>query len=55
METGWKPVLRSIPVMFRLVRPLKRHANIIGLFLCEFRQLHADLFEVQPGDFFVRR
>ena len=41
--------------MFRFVRSFKRHANIIGLFLRELRQLHADLFEVQPGDFFVRR
>ena len=39
--------------MVRLVRAFDGHAEVIGLFLRELRELHADFFEVQPGDFFV--
>ena len=39
--------------MFRLIRPFHRHAEVIGLFLREFGQLHADFFEVQACDFFI--
>jgi hypothetical protein len=31
-----------------------RHAEVVGLFLRELGQLHADAFEVQAGDFFVQ-
>ena len=37
--------------MFRLVWPIHRHAEVIGLLLCELGQLHADAIELQAGDF----
>ena len=43
----------SVLVMLRLVRPIQRHAEVAGLFLRELGELHAELFEVQTGDFFV--
>jgi len=39
--------------MLRLIRPFHRHAEIVGLFLGEFGQFHANAFEMQAGDFFV--
>jgi hypothetical protein len=36
------------------VRAFRRHAGIVGLFLREFGQLHANVFEVQASDFFVQ-
>jgi len=39
--------------MLGLVRSFDRHAEIIGLLLRELRQLHADLLEMEPRDFFV--
>jgi hypothetical protein len=39
--------------MFRLIRPFDRHAEVVGLFLGELGQLHADFFEVQAGDFLL--
>ena len=39
--------------MLRLVRPVRRHAEILSLFLGELGQHNFDLFEVQAGDFFV--
>ena len=43
----------SVPVVLRLVRPFERHAEVIGLFLRQRRQLHADLLQVQARDFLV--
>jgi hypothetical protein len=43
----------SIPVMLRLVGAFDGDAEMLRLFLGQLRQLHADLFQVQPGDFFV--
>src|SRR2546427_28757 len=31
-----------IPIVLRLVRAFHRHAEIVGLLLCELRQLHAE-------------
>ena len=42
-----------VPVVLRLVRPFDRDAEVVGLLLRELRELHAELAEVQPGDFFV--
>ncbi len=39
--------------MVRLVGAFDGHAEVVGLLLRELGQLHADLFEVQAGDFFV--
>ncbi len=39
--------------MVRLVRAVRRHAEIVRLFLRELGQLHADFFEVLVRDFFV--
>jgi hypothetical protein len=36
---------------FRLIRPFHWHAKIVGVFLGEFGELHADFFQVQAGDF----
>ena len=40
--------------MVRLVRAFDGHAEVFGLLLGKLRQLDADLFEVQAGDFFVQ-
>ena len=40
--------------MLRLVGAFHGHAEVIGLFLGELGELHADFFEVQAGDFFVQ-
>ena len=39
--------------MLQLIRPFDRHAEVVGLFLRELGQLHADFFEVQAGDFLL--
>ena len=39
--------------MLGFVRPFLRHAEVVGLFLGELSQLHADAVEVHAGDFFV--
>ena len=39
--------------MLRLVWAFGRNAEVVGLFLRELGQLHADAFEVRAGDFFV--
>ena len=44
----------SIPIVLRLVRSFHRHADVVGLFLGELGQLHADSLQVQPGDFPVQ-
>ena len=43
----------SVAVVLRLVRAFDRHAEVVGLLVGELGQLHADLLEVQAGDFFV--
>ena len=39
--------------MLGLVRTLERHAEILGLFLGQLRQFHADLLQMQARDFFI--
>ena len=39
--------------MLWFVRAFGRHAEIVGLFVRELRQLHTDAVEVQAGDFLV--
>ena len=39
--------------MLRLIRAFDGHAEVVGLFLGELGQLHADFFEVQAGDFLL--
>ena len=42
--------------MLRLVRAVRLHAEIVGLFLGQLREFHADLLQVKPGDFLsIRR
>ena len=40
--------------MLRFVWTFHWHAEVVGLFLGELGQLHADAFEVQAGVLFVR-
>ena len=40
--------------MLGFVRSFDGHAEVIGLLLRKFGELHADFFEVQAGDFFVQ-
>ena len=42
-----------VPVVLRLVRAVDRDAEVLGLLRRQLGQLHAELVEVQPGDFFV--
>ena len=35
-----------IPIVVGLVRPLHRHADIVGLLLCELGELHTQVIEV---------
>jgi hypothetical protein len=42
-------IQNSIPVVLRLVGAFHRHADVVGLFLGELGELHADFFQVQPG------
>src|SRR5436189_4309859 len=44
---------RSVPIVLALVRAVDRHADVLRLLGRELRQLHAELREVQPRDFFV--
>ena len=44
---------RSVAVVVRLVRAFDRHADVVSLFFGEHGELHADLLQVQAGDFFV--
>jgi hypothetical protein len=41
--------------MIRLERAFRLDADIVGLVRTQFRQLHADLGEMQPRYFFVER
>ncbi len=43
-----------VAVVLRLVWAFHRHAEVVGLFLGELGELHADAFQVQTGDFFVQ-
>jgi hypothetical protein len=42
-----------VTVVIRLVRTLRRHAEVFGLLLGEGGQLHADLLQVQARNLFV--
>ena len=42
-----------VPVVVRLVRAVDRHAEVVGLFLRQLRQLHAEVIEVQPRHLLV--
>ena len=42
-----------IPVEIGLVRTFDRHADIIGLFLRQFGQVHAEALQMQPSHLFV--
>src|SRR6185503_3288006 len=42
-----------VAVVFRLERALRRHADIVGLFVRKLGQLRTQLAEVQPSDFLV--
>ena len=42
-----------VAVVVRLVGALDRDAEVVGLLGGELRQLHAELLQVQPGNFFV--
>src|SRR5262249_45955798 len=44
---------RSITVLIRLIRAVDRHANIGRLLVRQFRQLDADLGEMEPRDLLV--
>ena len=44
---------RSVAVVLRLVRAFDRHAEVVGLFVGQLGQLHADLLQVQARDFLV--
>src|SRR5260370_1088111 len=43
----------SVAIIVRLVRPIDWDAEIVGLLRREFRELDAELVEVQPRDLFV--
>ena len=45
---------KLVAIMLGLVRAIDRDAKVIGLLLGEAGELHADLFEVQAGHFFVK-
>ena len=45
--------LHLIPVMARLIRPVRRYTDILGLFLRQLRELRADFLQVQTGNFFI--
>ena len=46
-------IRRLVAVVFRLVRAVRRYAEVFGLGLGELGQHDADLLQVQAGDFFV--
>lgn len=43
-----------MPMALRLVGAFEGYAEIVGLFLGELGQLHADAIQVQAGNFFVQ-
>src|SRR5882724_6461678 len=48
----WRP---SIPIMLRLERAFRLHADIVGLVGAKLGEVHADLGEVQARDLFIER
>ena len=40
--------------MVRFIRPIRRHTQVLGLLVAQPRELHADLLQVQRGDFLVQ-
>ena len=40
--------------MICLVRSFNRYTDVIGLFLGQFGQFHADTFQMQAGYFFIQ-
>src|SRR4051812_12557337 len=42
-----------VPVVLWLVRPFDRHADVLRLLRGQLRELHAELREVQPGNFLI--
>lgn len=47
-------IMILISVMFRFERPFNSHADIVGLFLCEFCELHTYFRQVQARDLFIK-
>src|ERR1700747_3451062 len=45
---------RLVAVVVCLIGAFHRNADVVGLLLRELRELHADLFKVQAGYFFVQ-
>ena len=45
--------LLSVSIVVRLVRPVDRHANVIGLVRGELRQLHPEMVEVQSRNLLI--
>src|SRR5216683_1362423 len=57
---GWiawsRPAMTDlVPVMIRLERAFRFHADIVCLVLAKFGQLDADLGQMQPRDLLVQR
>ncbi len=46
-------VKKLISVMFSLIRPFDRYADVIRLLLCQLGQFDADALQVEAGNFFV--
>ena len=40
--------------MLRLVRPFHRHADVVSLLLCQYRQLGIQFFQLQPGHLLIQ-
>jgi squalene-hopene/tetraprenyl-beta-curcumene cyclase len=53
VEATERAIRWLVAVVIRLVRAFDGHADVVGLLLGELGELHADLGEVQAGDFFV--
>ena len=47
-------VLHLVAILLWLERAFLRHANVVGLFLVQLRQLDADPTQVKTRDFFVQ-
>lgn len=46
VATAGRDASRSVAIVLRFKRTLDRNAKVIGLFLGQFRELHADFFQV---------
>ena len=44
-----------VPIVLRIVGAFGEQADVVGLFLRPFRELDADFFGMQPGDFLLGR